>query len=163
MTVQEFGKQVDRLKSQWPSSYGEERLKLIWEMYAKVDASTFERIVTLALNSQRSAPLAEDLARLENEVKNRRVQERFYDGFSSQASPMQVLARAAQNNKTADKDYVKACMRLAMEKFAGKITLEQFEKMCDELDHVAFQLTGRRSANGPIRGPGKDVKQYRED
>lgn len=135
-----FNSQMQRLKSQWPSGYGQERMALIWNAFQGVLDEIFRDAVSELIASSRSCPLIPDLekavsfaTRRENEV---RTQASY--GFTS------ALTEASDNNKTADPEFVKACMQLTQDKLNGKIKMAEFLQGCGYLDEVAAQLSGRR-------------------
>lgn len=133
MDRQLFNRQLHRLKTQWPHSYGEERVSRIWATFQKVSDIDFEEMVHLALDTMRSAPLVDDLCNLEREVKKRRSFYRVQNagGIGS------VVEQAAQANRRADPEYVKNCVRLLKKKMLGQLTTAQFLEGCAWLDSAA--------------------------
>jgi len=136
-----FLRQLDRLKKQWPNSYGDERSARIWAVFKDLDDGTFVSMVDTAIDRMRQAPLAEDLSRLEAEVRNRDLQNRVSSGLGgpSFAAPLQQAARKS----SADPDFVKACLKLLRDKDTGRNTMAQFLEGCDALDQLARQLEPR--------------------
>jgi len=145
MNKEHFLKQLARLKSQWPNSYGDERSARIWTVFKDVMDDTFTGMIDIAIDRMRQAPLADDLGKFEQEVKNREFQNRVsYGAGRSQFG--QVIGDAEKaNNKTksADPDFVKACIKLLKDKTEGRITKAQFLEGCDALDQLAKQLEPR--------------------
>ena len=163
MTEEEFNKQLNRLKSQWSNSYGPERVARMWKGLKGLSEAFFAEIVDEALDTCRSAPLMEDFGKLEIEVGKRRAQGRIYDSFSRAGSPADALEEAARNNKTADPEFVKACMRLMKDKEDGRISSEQFFQMCDELDRLADQLNPQGRRRPSPEAPPPKYTPYRDD
>lgn len=136
MTETEFYTQVKRLQTQWPNSYGTERVKLLWDTYWKEPVGRFENAITYCLVSCRAAPLASEIESALDATKSAELQSKLYDGFGK-ASTESILADAARANKTADSEFVKECTKLLRDKLNGKITHAQFLEGCGWLDTAA--------------------------
>jgi len=128
-----------RLKTQWPNSYGSERLALIWHRFKDTANHVFTALVTGALNSLRSPPLADDLSKLEQEYTRNeaqlRIQMRHDISFGRQ------IEELAKNNRTADPEFVQGCLKLLRDRQNGKLTEEQFLQGCDYFDQIANRRT----------------------
>jgi len=141
MTEQELYSQAKRLQTQWPTSYGEERLKLFWDAFGKEPLQRFTEAVTHCLANNRAAPLIGELNTAMETVKAQEAQQRVSFGMA-QAGARGILDHAARLNTTADPEFVKACTKLLRQKIAGEITPEQFREGCGLLDSAARQLSG---------------------
>ena len=96
-----FERQIQRLRSQWPNAYGEERTARIWLAFQRVQDAMFSRIVDRALDRSRTAPLVDDLGKLEQDVRAEIASNRPSGGNASLGS---VLVHAAKANTTAVPD-----------------------------------------------------------
>lgn len=156
MSPEVFKKQIDRIRSQWANAYGEERLKRIWATYGKsVSDDLFEEMVDMALDTMRSAPLADDFAKFEIECAKRRASSRVYDGLGATGFSG-VMRDAAKNNKAADPEFVKLCVKLWNDKVTGKVNHKQFLEGCDALDQYARQLNPPGTRSPKEYAPYKD-------
>lgn len=154
MEHDEFDEQLVRLRTQWPHSYGDERVAILWRAFQRVSITDFADAVTECLASHRSAPLAKEVDKEIQEVQRRNAQDRIYRGLGA-ARPMDPLVSAALENKTADPEFVKACMKLLRDKQNGVITHEQFLQGCDYLDQVAGVMK-YKAPKGREAAAGKD-------
>lgn len=153
MTEDHFRTQVARLKNQWPNSYGPERIARIWVLYREVENSFFTEMVDVAIDEWRTSPLVADLSKIEQRVKERKSQERNYNGMRD-AGVSDVLNRAGNREQLADKDLVAACRKLLQQKNEGKITREQFYEACKDIEKLANVINppkGSRSVPGTSR------------
>jgi hypothetical protein len=110
--------------------------------YREVSVDFFSALVDYSLDTMRGAPMLEDFTRVEIEVKKRQSQERAVGGLGL----VGIMRRASDDNRVADKEFVKACLKLLQDKLNGKLTSEQFAQGCEMLDDVADKLnpSGRR-------------------
>lgn len=56
-----FEAQMNRLRTQWPHSYGKERKELFWMSFQLVADAVFTRAVNEILSNSRSAPMVSDI------------------------------------------------------------------------------------------------------
>lgn len=131
-----FLEQMGRLRSEWPNSYGDERVKILWDHFKMETDAKFLRMVTRALGTLRSAPLVPELLKIQEDITTE-DKNRERDRYLGDASFQGVMAHAAKNNKRADPEFVKQCMKLLKDKLDGRITHEQFLQGCDLLDIAA--------------------------
>lgn len=141
MTRTHFNSQIERLRSQWHGAYGPERLALLWHAWERVDDGVFTDVVDRALITQRAAPLAEDLARIEGELREERARARLGSTPGEAIGGIWgQMQRAARHTKGCDKEFVQACLKLLRDKLSGRLSHKQFLEGCDYLDQVAAQL-----------------------
>lgn len=138
MNNETFKVQIQRLQTQWPNSYGEERLKRMWKLYEQLSNELFTEMVDEAIDTCRSAPLSEDFGKLEQVVQTRKAQQRYGSQLGSVGG---VMHDAARSNKTADPELVNACMKLMNDLQTGKINKKQYFEGCDMIDQVAKRLS----------------------
>jgi hypothetical protein len=131
MTPQEFQSQVNRLESQWPHSYGEERKALLWAAFSDVGVLEFKEAVSSCIANLRGAPLLDELSKAVETAKVRAHSYRPQTGFWG------VMKQAEWNNKISSKDHVAACLKLLSDFMAKRLTKEQFIQGCDYLDQAA--------------------------
>lgn len=135
MQEKEFEIQVGRLTSQWRNDYGTERRALLWAAFKDAMGEDFRSAVDYCLASHRRAPLLDDLSKEIDQAKVRRQQSR---GGSS--SFYGQLVDAAELNRKADPEFVKACLKHVSDFLGARMSREQFDQGCDLLDSVAKQL-----------------------
>lgn len=159
MTFEFFTNQMRRLNSQWKNSYGEERTKRLWTIWKNCEESLFAEIVDRGLDTYRAAPLTDDFAKLEQEVRNQRAKFRDYDGLTGGGFG-QVLESAHKFAKYDDlsvRDRNKARIKLLNDFATGRITKKQFVQGCDFYDKAAGL-----SIDVVNRGMWNDGKDYIE-
>lgn len=66
MTKDEFNLQLDRLKSTWPTSFPDEKVKLIWTAVYQNDSKWFVKLVTDMIGNNRQAPLPQEFIHAAN-------------------------------------------------------------------------------------------------
>lgn len=139
MTKDHFSEQLNRLRSEWPNSYGAERSLMLWDAFRNEQDARFERAVNRALQTLRSAPLVPELMRIFEELK---IEDAHVarERAMGQGSFMQVLKDASKNNRRANPEYVKACLKVFQDRDAGRLTLDQFKQGCDFLDETAGKM-----------------------
>jgi hypothetical protein len=135
LTQAGFLAQADRMKRVWGErNYPEERLKIFWRAF---QSGTTDQVFSDALDeliaNSRYAPMLDDLSKAVEQAKIRQYSNRGMGGF------IETLDAAARNNKSADPEFVAACMKLLRQYLGRKpeITKDQFEQGCGYLDEVA--------------------------
>jgi hypothetical protein len=141
MTPGDFEKQVQRMESQWPRTYGQERKALLWQAMKDVHPEDFQSAVDSCLASHRAPPLLEQLS---TEVDQARVR-RSQNSARGVGGMYETLDTAAKNNKTADPEFVQACLKHLRSFLSGQIDRKQFDEGCGYLDDVARKLDPRGS------------------
>jgi hypothetical protein len=135
MNENHFKAEIKRLCSQWPNSYGTERLNLLWGAFRDVPESAFTDAVTDCLLNQRSAPLVDELSKAAELAKTRASSARISgNAFAN------VLGEAATHTGHAEPDYVRACMAHLNRFLHKQITRAEFDEGCDRLDDLAKQV-----------------------
>lgn len=133
MNENEFEAQIKRLRTQWPNSYGSERMEGLWSAFKGVSSSVFGEAISDCIANQRSAPLLSELSKA---VETAKVRESSFR-FDRSHSPLDAMQGAADSNKTADPEFVKACMKLLKDKLDGRISHDNFLQGCNLLDEAA--------------------------
>jgi len=128
-----FNDQVKRLRTQWPHAYGEERIKILWAAFKDVSNYDFRDAVSYCLGNSKSAPLVLELEKAIQVARNNYYSQKRLE----EASTMGALLEAADNNKTADPEFVDRCLKLLDDLYNKKITKKQFDEGCDLLDQAA--------------------------
>lgn len=150
MERSEFEIQMGRLKSQWPTSYSEERMKLLWQAFKDVGGSDFKEAIDDLLMTQRGAPLLEEISKAVQLAKNR-----YFERLRAKdASILGMMHQAAEVNTTADPAFVADCLNLLDQLLTKKITLKEFEMGCDLLTLAANKFAkdkGYAKPEAPIK------------
>jgi len=133
MEAQVFNDQIKRLKTQWPHAYGEERIKILWAAFKDVANFDFRDAVTHCLGSSKSAPLVLELEKAVQIARNNYYSSKRLE----EANVMGALESAADNNTTADPEFVDRCLKLLDDLYQKKITKKQFDEGCDLLDQAS--------------------------
>jgi len=133
----QFEAQMARLKNQWPTSYSDERLMLLWQAFKDVGGQDFKEAVDEILMTQRSAPLLDEISKAVNLAKKR-----FYERQQAKdASIMGMMHQAAEVNDTADPAFVEDCLNLLDQLLTKKITYKEFLQGCDLLTVAANRFS----------------------
>jgi hypothetical protein len=133
-----FGSQIERLKAEWPHSYGPEKVRVFWETFRKESNDVFSRAVTRCFATCRSAPLVKELGEAIDWIKREDLQSRQTYGMQGAGFVHQL--EAAARKTTADRDFVKGCMKHLWNRLDGRISEADFKKGCDEIDSVASRI-----------------------
>lgn len=137
MTHVELENEIARLESQWPRTYGQERKALLWDALKGTQAEDFHAAVDICLATHRSPPLLEQLAVEAEAAKVRR--ETSY--ARSTGGYYDTLKDAATHNKSADPEFVKACLAHLRKFLNREIDRKTFDEGCGYLDEVARKLS----------------------
>lgn len=160
MTRESFEAGLTRLKSQWPSAYGKERADRVWGYVQHYSDKRFEEIVARALDTMRSAPLPSDFVRLNDDLdwvaKRRAAGETVLHMV-----PKTALDKLSSDNRSADREFVEACIKLLQDKEKKNLTTEQFEEGCRALEQMANMLNPRDRVV-PFKGQPHG-RPYRDD
>lgn len=107
MTPQSFEKGMSRLRDQWPTSYGEERTKVIHADFKDVSDMVWTDAVTEVLATCRATPLVTELERA---VEHARTREKEVQAARARTSGSvdDVMADAAK--RSGRNEMAKACM-----------------------------------------------------
>lgn len=114
---------------------------MFWRSLQHAFDDDFSEAVDHLIANHRAAPMLDDLCRACEEVRARRQHQQVRDGYASRAGLPGAIRDAEANNRTADPDYVKACVQLLQDKWTGKLTRKQFSEGCTYLDEVGRQLS----------------------
>lgn len=157
MEVSLFETEMKRLKSQWPNSYSDERMKIFFNAFRDVSNSDFREAVTHCLATYKSAPLLRELTEGVISAKNNYLQKKRIE----EATAKNILSYAYEKNTTADREFVDNCMKLFDDLYTKKITKAQFDEGCNLLDQAARLFTKPKSS----MGMGSAVRQdpYKND
>lgn len=121
MTKEEFTAQAARLKSTWPTSFPDEKLKLIWTATYQLEIKWFERLVTDLIANNRQAPLPIEFVNAAN-IKRRQDVLRF--PYRNEIRP--------HESSIFSKEETSEIFSMIRKRLSGQITyqeLEQYEKM----------------------------------
>lgn len=142
MEMTQFHLQVERLRSQWKNSYGEERVLALWQVFRFTEEATFTEAVTQCLLTRIAAPLGEELLEAVEKVKQQakdRV-ERDCGAMTKLTGTDFVTQVESADEGLADPEFVQACKSLLSDFQKKKITKAQFDQGCDMLDQTAAQI-----------------------
>lgn len=133
MELEFYQQQINRLKSQWPNAYSTERQKILFNAFKDVANFDFRDAVTFCLGTSKSAPLVLDLEKAVMIARNNY----FSQKKAEEASVMGALEYAAENNTSADPEFVDRCLKLLDDLYNKRITKKQFDEGCDLIDQAA--------------------------
>jgi hypothetical protein len=135
MQLEVFQDQIQRLKATYgEKNYPEERVKVLWAQFKKVENIEFADAVTYLIANYRAAPMLHEIEK-EVQLAINRSQEHWLR--SADRNLYGIVQDAAKYNKKADPEFVKACLKLLRDKLDGKINNKQFNEGCDLLDKAA--------------------------
>lgn len=157
MELEFFQQQINRLKNQWPNAYSTERQKIFFNTFKDVANFDFRDAVTYCLGNSKSAPLVLELEKAIQIAKNNYYSSKRLE----QANVLNALDYAADNNTTADPEFVDKCMKLLDDLYNKKITKKQFDEGCDLLDQAAKLY--KRKQSPTIMPPKQIGRPYKED
>ena len=141
MTAIEFQVQINRVTDTWgEKSYPKPRMDEIWGVLKNESPGIAGRAITWLIQTQRAAPMIPDFLKALEHIKGQEKQFRREYDAGKFGTTLEALQDAAKQNKTADPDFVAACLKNLELYQSGKISFKQFNKNCDELDAVANRL-----------------------
>lgn len=135
---------------------------LLWRSFQDVYDEVFVDAVTHIVATRparHKPPLLTELSEAVDAAKVRANQQRY----NKTGSVYETLEDAAKNNKTADPEFVQACLKLVRDFLDRKVTRKQFDEGCDLIASVAKQLNPsceRRTAT-PYRATAPSYSRYR--
>ncbi len=128
MNQQNFSTQMNRLVEVWPTSFHNEKVKLIWEKVCDLSDYWMSKTIEHFLSNNRTAPLPNDfieLARVERNIKHSNV---YFPRHESQIHPSE--------NSIFLKSDILEMFNTTRDFFIGKITSEALKKYCDVLERA---------------------------
>lgn len=152
----QFDAQIQRLRDQWPSAYGEERIKLFWVALKDVGYQDFKEAIDDLLMTQRGAPLLEEISKAVQLAKNR-----YFERLRAKdASILGMMQQAQEVNTTADPAFVADCMNLLEQYYDKKISYRDFVQGCDLLKVAAERFAKEKGYATPSAPQSTQVVRY---
>lgn len=139
MNTELFNAQIQRLKNQWPHAYGGERLARIYAVWKNTSIVFFTEMIDIAIDEYRSAPLAVDFPKLEQEALKRRSLVR---SETTCGSPLNILEAAfvpAHYSNVSVRERIHGRIALVKDYSRGAITKTQFDEGCNFYDAAMRQ------------------------
>ncbi len=138
MTAEKFNEQVLRLTEVFGAThYTAPRLKVILTSVKHIRDDHFERTITRLIATKRTAPLVTEITEAYEAILS---EDRQRSRENAPTVGMLGQLQEAARRTTADKDFVKACMKLLEDKLDGRITHDQFLQGCGLLDEAAREF-----------------------
>lgn len=145
MDINFFETEIKRLKDQWPTAYGIEKQKILFNAFRNAHPMDFHDAVSYCLVNFRGAPLLGELTEALIKMKTHRKERERYDNSNRDRDGiLAALQGASEVNKSADPEFVLKCMKAISDLHRKKITKKQFTAICDELDREAEVLTKKK-------------------
>lgn len=152
MTRDTFMVHIGRMQANWGSQhYREPRVALLWRAFQGVDDAAFSAAVDRLIAYQRSAPMVPEIEKALEMAKLELIQA----AARGNGSPLSVMVDAARVTP-ADPEFVKGCVKLVRDKFARRLTAEQWEQGVQLIQGVADRICPKER---PVRGPQRDWKK----
>jgi hypothetical protein len=156
MDLSTYDIEMQRLMSQWPHSYSEQRRKIFFNALRDVSNHDFREAVTHCLATCRSAPLLGELTEAVHVARTNYIQQKRMDDAA------RSMFDGIPETNWADREFVDRCMQLVNDKLSNKITSKQFYQGCDLLDQAA--LLYKNNKKGPNKKPPEKRKDpYKDD
>ena len=156
MDLSTYDIEMQRLMSQWPHSYSEQRRKIFFNALRDVSNHDFREAVTQCLATCRSAPLLGELTEAVQVARTNYMQQKRMDDAA------RSMFDGIPETHWADKEFKDRCAQLLNDKLNKKITLEQFYQGCDLLDQAALLYRKMKKEN--LKKPFEKRKDpYKDD
>lgn len=152
-----FKTQIERLNTQWPNSYKEERMMVIFNAFRDVSNFDFRDAVTHCLGNSKGSPLVPELTDALQKVRANYFNQKRIDEATQRG-----IFNSIPDGGTCDKEFYKKCTELYNALIDKKITKEQFDQGCDLLDQAA-KLYKRAPVPTKTNLPEKYLKPVFED
>lgn len=137
-----FKLQIQRLKNQWPNSYGAEREARIFAVWNKTDESIFSEMIDIAIDTFRAAPLPADLPKLEQEAIKARGLRRDSGSAFSFSTFFEEKYNPANYTDPIVRERVKGRIQLVRDYSRSLITAKAFDEGRDFYDIPAAKEAG---------------------
>lgn len=148
---------MKRLKSQWPSAYSEERMKIFFNAFRDVSNFDFRDAVTYCLSQSKGAPLLPELTEAVAKARIAYFNKKRIDEADQRNAYLNIA-----DDGTCDREFKNKCMELYNSFMDKKITREQFYQGCDLLDQAAKLYKNKN--NRPTTIPPKQLgRPYKDD
>lgn len=135
-----YKQQIERLKSQWPHAYSEERMVIFYNAFRNVSNFDFRDAVTDCIANCKGAPLMKELTETISKVITIRKQKERMQSFN----PLNDVWALGESKSTADPEFVLKCKELKYLYETKQISKKDFLKACDDLDIEAAELCKKK-------------------
>lgn len=143
MTRNEFDLELARLKEVYGEKpYPIERVNLLWDSFRDLNPNHFSQMISEAIATRRSAPLAKELTELAVALKPVTKHNRI----PNPGGMLAIFDRAGQN--TEHTGLYKHCRQLLETKLDGKLTHEQWEAELALIDAAVTKSSPCRQCHG---------------
>lgn len=135
MTNKVFREQMEKLKTQWKNSYGDERMILFWEKFKSFTDEEFTAAVASLLLTRSAPPLGNEIiAELEKIRRSALERKALYTGPTNM---LQVIRHVGNNSDNIKREYIDACIDLFTKFSSGKLNRKQFDDGLEYLKSAA--------------------------
>ena len=148
-----YKQQIERLKSQWPHAYSEERMVIFYNAFRNVSNFDFRDAVTDCIANCKGAPLMKELTETISKIITIRKQKERVESFN----PIKELLR--NQNYVGDADFMLKCNEARFELDTKKITQKEFFKKMDVLIKESDEICKKK---GTYVDPNLIEKQIEE-
>lgn len=143
MTREHFNSEINRLKEVYGEKpYPVERMNLLWDSFRDLEPNLFSEMISEAIATRRTAPLAKELTELAIALKPVSKHTRI-------PNPGNILAifdRAGQN--TEHTGLYKHCREILEKRLDGKLTSEQWEAELALIDAAVAKKSPCKQCHG---------------
>jgi hypothetical protein len=119
MTREEFNSQAERLKATWPTSFPDEKIKLIWTATYQLEISWFRKLVTDMIANNRQAPLPAEFIT----AANQRHKREYFDGIPTNAEKIHP-----SKNSIFSKEDIAEIFGMIKKRMTGEISFKELEE-----------------------------------
>ena len=153
-----YKQQIERLKSQWPHAYSEERMVIFYNAFRNVSNFDFRDAVTDCIANCKGAPLMKELTETISKVITIRKQREKIDQFDPLKAAIEKYLHTGES--IADPEFVLRVKEVQHNLDTNKITQKEFQKQMDKLNKEADEICKKK---GTYRDVDAEIKKIIED
>jgi len=153
-----YKQQIERLKSQWPHAYSEERMIVLFNAFKNVANFDFRDAVTECIANCKGAPLLKELTEAIERARANYFNNKRIDEATQRDAFLNI-----PDSGTADREFKNKCVELYNSFMDKKITREQFYQGCDLLDQASKLYNRPKTTIVPPKQFGRPYKEENDD
>lgn len=151
-----YKQQIERLKTQWPNAYSEERMVIFYNAFRNVANFDFRDAVDYCLGNSKGAPLLSEL----NEAISKVVTARKYRERIQSLNPIKELLR--NENYQGDPIFMLKCNEARHNLDTKKITQKEFFKIMDEYIKESDEICKKKGTYVDLKETEKQIEELRK-
>lgn len=150
-----YKEQIERLKSQWPHAYSEERMVIFYNAFRNVSNYDFRDAITDCIANCKGAPLLKELTESINKIITIRKERERIQSFN----PLRDLLNA--ENYVGDSVFMLKCNEARFKLDTKQITIKEFHKIMDALENEADEICKKKGSYRDPREINRTIQELK--